>query len=35
MAGSWFVVSEDKALIFGLDADRKWQQAMDKRKIPL
>lgn len=35
MAGSWFVVSGDKALIFGLDADRKWQQAMDKRKIPL
>ena len=35
MAGSWFVVSGDKALIFGEDADRKWQQAMDKRKIPL
>jgi putative transcriptional regulator len=34
-AGSWFVVSGDKALIFGQDADRKWQQAMDKRKIPL
>jgi putative transcriptional regulator len=34
-AGSWFVVSEDKALIFGQDADRKWRQAMDKRKIPL
>jgi putative transcriptional regulator len=34
-AGSWFVVSGDKALIFGEDADRKWQQAMDKRKIPL
>jgi putative transcriptional regulator len=35
LAGSWFVVSGDKALIFGLDAGRKWQQAMDKRKIPL
>ena len=35
MAGSWFVVSGDKALIFGEDAGRKWQQAMDKRKIPL
>ena len=34
-AGSWFVVSGDKALIFGQDADRKWSQAMDKRKIPL
>jgi len=34
-AGSWFVVSGDKALIFGQDADRKWRQAMDKRKIPL
>jgi putative transcriptional regulator len=35
MAGSWFVVSGDKALIFGQDAGRKWQQAMDKRKTPL
>ena len=35
LAGSWFVVSGDKALIFGQDADRKWQQAIDKRKIPL
>jgi putative transcriptional regulator len=34
-AGSWFVVSGDKALIFGQEADRKWRQAMDKRKIPL
>jgi putative transcriptional regulator len=33
--GSWFVVSGDKGLIFGKDADRKWTQAMDKRKIPL
>jgi putative transcriptional regulator len=35
MAGSWIVVSGDKALIFGQDAGRKWQQAMDRRKIPL
>jgi putative transcriptional regulator len=34
LAGSWFVVSGDKTLIFGKDAERKWQQAMDKRKIP-
>jgi putative transcriptional regulator len=33
--GSWFVVSGDRALIFGKDAERKWSQAMDKRKIPL
>jgi putative transcriptional regulator len=33
-AGSWYVVSGDKGLIFGKDADRKWQQAMDNRKIP-
>jgi putative transcriptional regulator len=35
LAGSWFVVSGDKAFIFDKDADRKWRQAMDKRKIPL
>ena len=35
LAGSWFVVSGDKSLIFGKDAERKWRQAMDKRKIPL
>jgi putative transcriptional regulator len=35
MAGSWFVVSGDNGLIFGQDAGRKWQQAMDRRKIPL
>jgi putative transcriptional regulator len=34
-AGSWFVVSGDNALIFGKDADRKWRQAMDRRKISL
>ena len=35
LAGSWFVVPGDKALIFAPDADQKWRQAMDKRKIPL
>jgi putative transcriptional regulator len=35
LAGSWFVVSGDKSLIFGKDAERKWRQAMDKRKVPL
>jgi putative transcriptional regulator len=35
LAGSWFVVSGDPALIFGKDAGRKWQQAMDRRKTPL
>jgi putative transcriptional regulator len=34
-AGAWFVVSGDKDLIFGKDADPKWNRAMDKRKIPL
>jgi putative transcriptional regulator len=34
-AGSWYVVSGDNGLIFGEDAERKWRQAMDKRKIPL
>jgi putative transcriptional regulator len=34
-AGSWFVVAGDKGLIFGRDADKKWQAATDKRKIPL
>jgi putative transcriptional regulator len=34
-AGAWFVVSGDKELIFGKDADPKWNRAMDKRKIPL
>jgi putative transcriptional regulator len=33
--GSWFVIPGDKALIFGKDADKKWQQALDQRKIPL
>lgn len=34
-AGAWFVISGDKELIFGKDADPKWNRAMDKRKIPL
>jgi putative transcriptional regulator len=33
--GSWFVVAGDKTLIFGKDAEKKWQAATDKRKIPL
>jgi putative transcriptional regulator len=33
--GFWFAIPGDKALIFGKDADKKWQQAMDRRKIPL
>jgi len=34
-ANAWFVVSGDKAFIFGKDADKKWRQAIDKRQIPL
>ncbi len=34
-ASAWYVVSGDKALIFGKDADKKWRQAMDKRQISL
>ena len=34
-ANSWFVVSGDKAFIFGKDADKKWRQAIDKRQVPL
>jgi putative transcriptional regulator len=34
-ANSWFVTAGDKSLIFGTDAAKKWQQAMDKRQIPL
>jgi putative transcriptional regulator len=34
-AGAWFVVGADSSLIFGNDASKKWQQAMDKRKISL
>jgi len=34
-ANSWFVAAGDKSLIFGKDAEKKWQQAIDKRQIPL
>ena len=34
-ANSWFVVPADKSLIFDADAEKKWRQAMDKRRIPL
>jgi putative transcriptional regulator len=34
-ANSWFVTPGDTSLIFGKDAEKKWQQAMDKRQIPL
>jgi putative transcriptional regulator len=32
---SWYVVPGDRALIFGKEADKKWRQAMDKRRIEL
>ena len=34
-ANAWFVVTGDRALIFGKDAEKKWRQATDKRQIPL
>ncbi len=34
-AGSWYIVTADRTLIFGKDAAKKWQQAMDKRQISL
>jgi len=34
-AQTWVVVSPDKSLIFGKDAEKKWRQAIDKRQIPL
>lgn len=34
-AGAWFVIGADSSLIFGKDASKKWQQAMDRRRIPL
>jgi putative transcriptional regulator len=34
-AEAWFVVPADKALVFGKDPEKKWQQALDKRQIPL
>lgn len=35
LANSWVIVSSDKTLVFGADADKKWRRAMDKRQIPL
>jgi len=34
-ADSWFVIPGDKSLIFGKDAEGKWKQATDRRRIPL
>jgi len=34
-SNAWFVLSADKTLIFGKDADKKWRRAMDRRPTPL
>jgi putative transcriptional regulator len=34
-ANSWYVITGDKLLIFGKEAEKKWRQAMDKRQIKL
>jgi putative transcriptional regulator len=34
-ANSWVLVAPDKDLIFGMDAEKKWREAMDKRQISL
>jgi putative transcriptional regulator len=34
-AGAWHVVPADKGLVFGKEADKKWRQAMDRRRISL
>ena len=34
-ADSWFVIPADKSLVFGKDPDKKWPEAMDKRRISL
>jgi putative transcriptional regulator len=34
-AEAWYVVPADKKLIFGKDPEKKWRQALDKRRIPL
>lgn len=34
-ADSWFAIPGDKSLVFGKDAERKWKQATDRRRIPL
>ena len=34
-AAAWFAIPGDKSLIFGKDAENKWKQATDRRRIPL
>lgn len=34
-AEAWFAIPGDKSLIFGKDAESKWKQATDRRRIPL
>ncbi|TMA11861.1 MAG: YqgE/AlgH family protein [Deltaproteobacteria bacterium] len=34
-AGAWFSIAAERALLFGEDAQSKWEHAMDKRKIGL
>ena len=34
-AGAWHVVPADKKIVFGKDAEKKWHQAMDRRRISL
>ncbi len=34
-AEAWHVVPADKKIIFGAQADKKWRQAMDRRRISL
>ena len=34
-AGDWHAVPADKNLVFGKDADKKWRQAIDRRRISL
>jgi len=34
-AGAWYIVPADKNIVFGKDVAKKWQQAMDRRRISL
>ncbi|HVO93276.1 MAG TPA: YqgE/AlgH family protein [Terriglobales bacterium] len=34
-ANAWFTIPGEKSLIFGKEAEQKWRQATDKRRIPL
>lgn len=34
-AGAWHIVPADKNIVFGKDANKKWHQAMDRRRISL